>query len=377
MLGTLKKYLLPGLIFQSVVIAGGYGTGRELAEFFLTFGPRGGLLAMLLVSTVIWSAVCAVSFEFARLYATFDYKSFFERLLGPGWFLFEILYFLQLLLVLAVIAAAAGSILQETFNLPYALGVVGMMSAVGILVFRGSGAIEKFLASWSILLYAVYIVFFAFCFWSFGDKIVASFSLPALDGWALGGVRYAAYNLAVVPAVFFALSANKTSKEAIGAGLLAGPIAILPGLLFFLSMTGQYDVLSETGTRVILERAVPANMLLEVLGSRTLQVVFQVVLFGTLIETGTGMIHAINERVAKTFQEKQKVMPKVLRPALAIGLVSLGAILARFGIVDLIARGYGTLTWGFLLVFVFPILTIGLYRITRKTPRENKTMERS
>ena len=90
-----------------------------------------------------------------------------------------------------------------------------MMSAVGILVFRGSGAIEKFLASWSILLYAVYIVFFAFCFWSFGDKIVASFSLPALDGWALGGVRYAAYNLAVVPAVFFALSANKTSKEAI------------------------------------------------------------------------------------------------------------------------------------------------------------------
>ena len=61
-----RKYLLPGLIFQSVVIAGGYGTGRELAEFFLGFGPLGGLLAMLLVSTVIWSAVCAASFEFVR-----------------------------------------------------------------------------------------------------------------------------------------------------------------------------------------------------------------------------------------------------------------------------------------------------------------------
>jgi hypothetical protein len=29
---SFKKYLLPGLVFQSVVIAGGYGTGRELAD---------------------------------------------------------------------------------------------------------------------------------------------------------------------------------------------------------------------------------------------------------------------------------------------------------------------------------------------------------
>ncbi len=57
-----KRILLPGLVFQSVVIAGGYGTGREIAEFFLTHGPLGGLLAMLLVSTVIWSVVNAASF---------------------------------------------------------------------------------------------------------------------------------------------------------------------------------------------------------------------------------------------------------------------------------------------------------------------------
>ena len=29
-----KKFILPGLIFQSLVIGGGYGTGRELVEFF-------------------------------------------------------------------------------------------------------------------------------------------------------------------------------------------------------------------------------------------------------------------------------------------------------------------------------------------------------
>ena len=30
-----KKYLLPGFIAQSVLIAGGYGTGRELVEYFV------------------------------------------------------------------------------------------------------------------------------------------------------------------------------------------------------------------------------------------------------------------------------------------------------------------------------------------------------
>ena len=31
-----NKYLLPGFIFQSLIIGGGYGTGRELVEFFLS-----------------------------------------------------------------------------------------------------------------------------------------------------------------------------------------------------------------------------------------------------------------------------------------------------------------------------------------------------
>ena len=41
-----KKYLLPGFIAQSVLIAGGYGTGRELVEYFVQYGPTGGLMGM-------------------------------------------------------------------------------------------------------------------------------------------------------------------------------------------------------------------------------------------------------------------------------------------------------------------------------------------
>ena len=119
-----KKYLLPGFVFQSVLIGGGYGTGRELVEFFLSYGPLGGLLGMLLVSTVMWSLLLAVTFEFSRKFRAYDYRTFFKILLGPFWFIFEIIYFLYMLIVLAVVGSAAGILLQDNFGIPYLVGVI-------------------------------------------------------------------------------------------------------------------------------------------------------------------------------------------------------------------------------------------------------------
>ena len=143
-----RRYLLPGFVFQSVIIAGGYGTGRELVEFFMAYGSLGGLLSMVFVATTIWSLVNVASFEFARVFRVFDYRSFFQKLLGPGWIIFEISYILLMLIVLAVIGATAGTMLQDGTGLPYAVGMVGMMASVGLLVFLGSESIEKFLAGW-------------------------------------------------------------------------------------------------------------------------------------------------------------------------------------------------------------------------------------
>jgi uncharacterized membrane protein YkvI len=361
-----RKYLLPGFVFQSVVIAGGYGTGRELVEFFLSYGPLGGLLAMLLVSTVIWSAVCAATYEFARVFKSYDYRSFFTQLLGKAWPLFEICYVALLLIILAVIAAAAGSILEETFSLSYLVGVLGMMSAVGYLVFRGSATIERVLATWSFVLYAVYVILFVWSIWKFGGQTAAALGEGVTEGgWVIGGVRYAAYNLAVIPAVLFTVRHTESRKEAVGAGLLTGPIAMIPALLFYLAMSGQYPE--------ILDRSVPANHILELLGSRTFQIVFQVVLFGTLIETGTGLIHAVNERIRSVYTQRKMPMPRSLRPVTALGLLVAGALLAQVGLIDLIAKGYGTLTWLFLFIFVIPVLTWGIWKIKVQNGRVGET----
>ena len=354
--GLLKRYLLPGFVFQSVVIAGGYGTGRELAEFFLPYGPKGGLLAMMLVSMTFWSLVCAVAFEYARVFQAYDYRTFCRHLLGRGWVVFELTYAAMMMIVLAVIASAAGSILQETFGLPYLVGVVGIMAAIGFLVFEGTGLIEKVLASWSFVLYATFIVLFVWSLSAFSTEIGTALSTePVGGGWFVGGIEYAAYNVAIIPALLFGVRHVKTRKEALVSGGLAGPIAILPGFFLLLAMAGHYPA--------IADETVPVNMILEGLGSRTFQIVFQICLFGTLIETGTGLIHGVNERLAMTFKEAGKELPPKMRPVVAVTLLVIGALLAQFGLIGLIARGYGTLTWIFLVVVLLPLLTWGVWQL--------------
>jgi uncharacterized membrane protein YkvI len=356
-----NKYLLPGLVFQSVVIAGGYGTGREIVEFFLRLGPWTGLVAMM-VSMIIWSAVAAVTYEFARVTRTYDYRRFFQQLIGPLWIVFEVCLMALLAIIGAVIGAAAGSILQETFGLPYAAGVAGIMAAVAFLAFKGSRTIERVFAAWSAVLYAVYVTMFVWVYLRFGPEIQQTLANDApATGWFVAGLSYAGYNVVLAPMILFTIRHIETRREAIGAGLLTGPISMIPGVLFYLAMTGLYPA--------VVERPVPANYVLEMLGSRTFQIVFQIMLFGTLIESGAGLIHSVNERVDHFVRERGGTMPSWARATAALGFLAFASLLARLGLVELIAKGYGTLTWAFVALFVIPVLTVGVWTVWR-APRE-------
>ena len=109
----------------------------------------------------------------------------------------------------------------------------------------------------------------------------------------------------------------------------------------------------------------PSNYLLESLGSRSFQIFFQVVLLGTLIETGAGVIHAFNERVASLYAAKKRIMPQTLRPLSAIALMLIATLLSKLGLVQLIMIGAKYFSWCFLLTFLVPLLTVGVYRIVK------------
>lgn len=357
---TFQKYFLPGFVFQSVVIGGGYGTGRELVEFFLTDGPAAGLLGIV-VSMVIWSLVLAISFEFARRQKAYDYRSFINSLLGKGWIGYELVYVIGMILVVSVLGSAAGELVAEVFAIPAIIGIITMILVVGMLVFFGTSLIENVLSIWSFALYAVYIVLIIAALFIFGTSIGENISLTREgSNWMLSGARYAAYNVGIMPAMLFSVRHIETRREAVISGSLAGVIAMLPGALIYIAMLSQYpDILSVP---------IPADFLLSRMNMPVLRLVFQIVLFGTLIETGVGLIHGFNERISSTYEEKGARMPRLLRFGIALTILVLAIFIAdAIGIVDLIASGYGALTWGYWVVFVIPILTVGLWRILKSS----------
>ncbi len=363
-----QRIWLPGFLFQSVIIGGGYATGRELVEFFLSAGPVGGLLGML-VATVMFSVICAICFELARMVKSYNYRSFFHHLLGKGWFLYEIAYFILGLLVLAVIGAAAGELVSEHLGMQNTLGTVILMMLIGLLVFWGTAVIEKVLAGWSFLLYGTYTVFVAWYLWNYGSDLAINMTeAPIGSNWFGQGFTYVGYNIASLPVILFCVKHMTSRKDALTAGVLAGPLCMIPAVLFFLAMAATYPG--------ILEAAVPADFMMQRLDLTWLKIIFYVVVFGTFVETGTAYIHAVNERIDEVYHEKNKEMPRWLRPAIAFGALSVAVVLAEtIGLIDLISKGYGTLTWAFIVIFILPLCTYGVWKVWQKKNDGNPTTE--
>lgn len=365
-----QRFILPGFIFQSAIIAGAYGSGRELAQFFLGHGPLGGLLGMT-VTMVIFSIVLSAAFEFSRRFRLFDYRSFCKKLLGRAWPIYEILYVLQMIIVISIVGAVAGDLVRDTFGLPAFSGIVGIMSLIALLVFYGSSAVERFFAVWSVVLFATYIAFLGWNLIQHGGQVVENLRvMPVVEGWAKSGLAYSGYNLSVIPALLFCVRHMQKRGDAITAGLLGGPIAMLPAMLFFVAMIGQYGAIVAEGG----DGALPITVLLNALDGGTVFVyLFPIVLFGTFIETGAALIHGLNERIDHTFQERGKRMPNWMRSAIAVTTLITAVVLAdAIGLTNLIARGYGTMTWGFLLVFVLPLLTYGIWLLSSQPAEQSK-----
>lgn len=357
---TFRRLLVPGFVFQSIVIGGGYGTGAEIMEYFQKYGFAGGLLGIG-VTLVIWSALCAITFEFSRMFRVYTYQGMMRMLLQRGAIFFEISYLAMLLMVLGAVTASAGAMAQPLLGISSVYGYLLLAVCTVILSTKGTAAIEKALSLWSYMLYAVYLLFMALCLCRFSDTLAAQLQTPEISrGWAISGAKYAFYNMGCVPLLLYTLRDCQSRREAILSGLMGGAIGAMPAALLLVVLAGV------PGT---LGAEIPVTVVFEALNTPWLYWLFEVILFGTLIETSTGYIKALDDRLCETMMQRWASVPQRFHAALATTLCIAGYGVAQLGLSNIIAKGYSAMNVAFFLTYALPMATRGVWLIRKHEHR--------
>jgi len=352
-----SRVLLPGIILQSVLIGGGFATGREIVEYGGRFGASGWIsgLAIFFGFTVL----ATLSFEACRQWNVYDYKSLLKKLIGKGWIAYEISYLLLGVIIIAVMASAAGEILNNTLGFNVWVGIVLIIGLVGFLNYMGEEFIARMKTIGTIALFGAYTLFGISVFTSRSSEIFTVF-----QGWDTSystetpgflfliwtGITYVGYNLAVYPAAFFTVKNIGSKKESVVAGVVAGLLMTIPWFLTYIAIMAYYPDAS------VLDAPVPWLKMLEPFGP-SFVIVFGIVVGWTLVETATGIIHAFIGRIEVDVIARTNKHLTGSRKAL-ISFVALIAamLLARVGIIDLIAKGYSFMAYAMILFYGVPLL---------------------
>jgi uncharacterized membrane protein YkvI len=280
-------------------------------------------------------------------------------MIGPAWVSFEIIYLMLAILIIAVVASAAGEILYNTLGFAPWIGISLIIALVGLLNYKGNEAIAKLETIGTIALFAAYLLFSFSVFTTKGTSIMNAFEkwdtsyqaeAPGLGILIWTGLLYVGYNLAVYPSSFFTYKKITSRKESIVAGLFSGLLMTVPWFLTYFAFLGYYP------DKKILESPVPW---LEILKSfhPSLIVIFGVVIGWTLVATATGMIHAFITRIETEIEQRKNAPLKKMTKAL-ISLAALVAslLLAQVGIIDLVAKGYTLMAYAMIVVYAVPLI---------------------
>lgn len=371
--GRFGALLLPAIILQSVLIGGGYATGREI----VAYGARWGAMGWVAVVVIFlgFGLTAFLTFEVARVFRAYSYKRFIRQLIGPLWPAFDLLFLAMAILVIAVMASAAANIMRDTLGIPELPGTVLIILGVGILTFYGSRVIEAFKSLGTIALYLAYVAFSILVLAARGGgtmevlatgdtSYVGHIGVAAVVG---SGILYVGYNLAVYPAVLFTLHRQSRRRETLTAGLLSGLLMTVPFTLTWLCVLAFYP------SPEILDAPVPWLPMLQAVGGTWILVVFGIVVGWTLLETSVGMIHAIIHRVdddmraaAAAAGREAAGLSRLQSGLFGTGILLAAMLLSRIGIITLVARGYALMGYLFIALFALPLLTVGAWKVWKK-----------
>ncbi|MFD6792766.1 MULTISPECIES: YkvI family membrane protein [Prauserella salsuginis group] len=351
-----------------MAIGGAYATGRETVEYAAQFGTMGWMSVA--ATFIILATFAYLVFELSRRYRTFDYRSLVKLLIGPFYWLYDLLHLMLSVTIIGVLISAAGSIMADTLGVPPWLTSAALVTTVAVVLFFGQSLMERFNSTGTILLTLGYLIFSALVLSLKGDDLVATFSNnappidPAATSWTSisSGLIYGALYLCIFPAAMPVMRYAKSHKDSFWSAFNLGWLIAIPLFLTYLAVMAFYP------STAVLESDIPWLTMLSNYGTWVV-VVFGILVGWTLLATAVGLVQGALNRINANLEDigRNPMTRRTNSIAAAVTLI-VAIIISQIGVIDLVAQGYTAGAWGMLIVFGLPLMTRGVWLIIKGTP---------
>ena len=362
-------------VWFSTHFGGGFSSGRQIVQFYTRFG------AYAIFMPIVAVAIMALVYYFAVSYAvankTFDYRSWALGYYKPwekiGAILYEICYVLILLTATAVVFATGGSLLKQLFHIPYLPSTIIVALLIFVIAIFGADAVRKFSVVMALTIIAVWIVIYSGAIIknpsAVSTVIHGAGSLRNYSFWKAlwNAILYAGFQSTLIASWVSVADTLETKKATAKAFLLYGFIINAAMLtLASIGILGFYPaVLKETLPSIYVASHGFSSNAAFILGST--------VILLACISTGVPIVYGGVKRIVsalpktiKGSETKKNIIPTA-------GYLLITWAIAQFGLIPLIAKGYGTIGYIAIFVIIIPVLIKGFIDSRKwKTTKEKE-----
>lgn len=349
----MNKYSLQiALAYMSVVIGGGFASGNEVLQFFTGYGLAG--IAGSVVAAVLFAFLGMQIARISSVMQAGSHKQVLYILFGEkAGFVVDVILSFFLYGVGVVMLAGAGSTLLQQFGLAPLFGSVLMtVLVVATLCLNVKGIVNLISAVMPFLLVMVVSITVYSIYTSTGtqaeltqvaeDIPVITFLGAEIPNWALSGLLYASFNIAVGFPMLAVIGGLTKQPKAASLGGMSGGLGL--GFLIIVLNIGLFANLDK-----LVGIEIPTLLLAEQIHP-WLAVLMSLALIGMIYSTAVGMFFAFGARFATPDTNRFKILSAIFAAiGLALSQVGftklVGTVYPMLGVVGLILIIAIALSW--------------------------------
>lgn len=362
-----------GSVLFSAHAGGGFATGNQANTYYVGLGwlgPISAVIAMLLLTLTMREAMIMYNSRGLK-----SHKELFETLYHPldkCYVLFEVFFYIMVLMAVAAAISGAASALNQYFGLNYYIGIVIVGALVLLLTIFGADLVRKVSTYMGIAILVTAITIYTIGIF----KSKTLFTVMSADFSAVGfrnipkailnAFTYAGFQCVTLPTMIACgtpLKGKKDCSKSMWISFVMNSVALVLSVFMLMSWKSYYSSVEGGST-------IPTLTVCTEMGMKWLTVIYGICLLLCLISTGVTTTFGFVARF-----ENHKVFKKIKSQRVRSAVVSafiiiLSMTISLVGLTNIIKYGYGYCGYLAIAIVVVPFLTVGVYK-NRKYIKEH------